>query len=82
MEQQKDSWLWPVMESMPKTPALKKAAEQTVVDVADGKYTVIVKDAGGIEVLRHGEPWRDETGNNLIYWLAVELAALKEKENP
>lgn len=42
------------------------------IDVADGKYTVI-NDNGRLSALRHGEPWQDLTGNNLVYWLAVEL---------
>jgi len=46
------------------------------VTVADGKYTVQIgvgAHAGHLNALRHGEPWQDLTGNNLVYWLAVEL---------
>jgi hypothetical protein len=46
----------------------------TKVSVADGKYTVVIGDGTGtLKALRHGEPWQDLVGNNLVYWLAVEL---------
>jgi hypothetical protein len=56
---------------------------------ADGKYTVI-NDNGNLTALRHGEPWtRDFTGDNLVYWMLVEverlkaaLAALAAKDEP
>lgn len=47
------------------------------ISVADGKYTVVI-DGGKLSALRHGEPWRDLSGDNLIYWLAVELKAARE----
>ena len=44
------------------------------VSVNDGKYTVVLED-GNLHALRYGEPWgRDLAGDNLVYWLAVELA--------
>ena len=44
---------------------------------ADGKYTLI-NDNGKLTALRHGEPWgRDLTGDNLIYWMLVEVERLK-----
>lgn len=46
------------------------------VTVADGKYTVVI-DGGKLTALRYGEPWRDLCGDNLIYWLAVELQAAR-----
>ena len=46
------------------------------VSVADGKYTV-VHDSAGLRILRFGEPWRDVTGDNVIYSLAAELEALR-----
>lgn len=49
------------------------------VSVADGKYTVI-NDNGHLTALRNGEPWdRDLTGDNLVYWLTVELAQARER---
>lgn len=46
------------------------------ITIADGKYTVQY-DNGRLTALRYGEPWRDLTGDNLIYWLMVELMAAK-----
>lgn len=49
------------------------------VTVADGKYTVI-NDNGKLTALRHGEPWnRDLTGDNLVYWMLVEILKLKQE---
>lgn len=45
----------------------------TEVSVNDGKYTVVLGDVGELSALRYGEPWRDLTGDNLIYFLALEL---------
>lgn len=47
-------------------------------DFADGKYTVI-NDRGTLTALRYGEPWRPITGDNLIYWMLVEVATLKQQ---
>ena len=46
------------------------------VSVADGKHTVVI-DGGKLSALRYGEPWRDLAGDNLVYWLAVELKAAR-----
>lgn len=43
------------------------------VTVADGKYTVVIGADGSLSALRHGEPWRDLTGDKLVYCLAAEL---------
>jgi len=48
------------------------------ISVADGKYTVVI-DGGKLAALRHGEPWKDLCGDNLVYWLAVELKAARER---
>jgi len=46
-------------------------------DFNDGKYTII-NDNGQLTALRNGEPWgRDLTGDNLIYWMLVEVIRLK-----
>jgi len=50
------------------------------VSVADGKYTVKQDESGRIKALRYGEEWRDCCGDNLIYWLAVELDELRKKD--
>lgn len=48
------------------------------VDVCDGKYTVVI-DGGKLTALRYGEPWQDLCGNNLVYWLAVELKLARDE---
>lgn len=47
------------------------------IDLYDGKYTVIFDD-GKLSALRYGEPWRDITGDNLIYWMFVEIEELRQ----
>lgn len=45
----------------------------------NGKYTVVSEDGTGKQyALRHGEPWRDLTGDNLIYWMMVEIRVLHD----
>lgn len=50
------------------------------VSVADGKYRVLIDDDenGRMTAKRHGEEWRDVTGDNLIFNLAWELNELRE----
>lgn len=43
-----------------------------------GKYTV-VNNLGAIKVLRHGEEWRDCTGDKLIGAMFNEIQELKEQ---
>lgn len=43
------------------------------VSVNNDKYRVRMEEGGGLHALRHGEEWRNCVGDNLIYWLAVEL---------
>jgi hypothetical protein len=47
------------------------------IDLMDGKYTYIRWDNGSSEVLRHGEKWRDVTGDNLIYAMACMIEDLQ-----
>lgn len=47
------------------------------VDVDNGKYTVVSDPY--LRALRHGQPWRDLTGDNLVYFLAAELQAARDK---
>lgn len=49
-------------------------------DFADGKYTVI-SDNGKLTALRHGEPWLDLVGNNLVYWMLVKVDELTNTLN-
>ena len=49
------------------------------VDVDGGKYTVVIPNTGSVTALRHGEPWRDCCGDNLIFHLAWELHEARER---
>lgn len=51
----------------------------TRVKVYNGKYEVVISDTGKMIALRYGEEWQDITGNNLVYWLAVELNEAREE---
>ena len=48
------------------------------VSILNGKYTVVQRFNGSLEVLRHNMYWRDETGDNLILGLAQEVETLRE----
>lgn len=48
----------------------------TRIELAEGKYTYI-NDNGNQRALRYGEEWRDLTGDNLIYYMGVEIQQLK-----
>lgn len=50
----------------------------TRLELADGKYTLVREPTGNMHALRYGEPWRDLVGDNLIYWMAVEIERLQE----
>lgn len=50
------------------------------IDVNNGKYTVVFDDeTGKLTALRYGEPWRGIQGDNLVYWLAMELQEAREE---
>jgi hypothetical protein len=48
------------------------------IDVADGKYTVVI-NGGGLHALRYGEPWQDLIGNKFVYCLATELQGARDE---
>lgn len=52
----------------------------TRIDLDGGKYTVI-NDNGKLSALRHGQPWQDLSGNNLVYWMMVEIEQLRARLN-
>lgn len=58
---------------------MKEKPNMLSVAVGDGKYTVIQDATGKTYALRHGEPWRDCVGDNLVLALAYEVDALREK---
>lgn len=48
-------------------------------DFNEGKHTII-NDNGKLTALRYGQPWeRDLTGDNLIYWMLIEVDKLKQQ---
>lgn len=50
------------------------------MDFEDGKFTVIY-DEGHFKALRYGQPWRDLTGDNLVYAMLVKAIQLKEERD-
>ena len=48
------------------------------VPLDNGKYCITMKD-NKITETRHGEPWRDLTGDNLMYYLLLRNAELECK---
>jgi len=49
------------------------------LEVADGKYKIVIDDNYNIIAYRHGEYWQHLTGDNLIYNLAYELSEARKK---
>lgn len=48
------------------------------VRVDSGKYTFVRTAGGGIEILRHGEPWHEQTGaSNALASIMAELDAAR-----
>jgi hypothetical protein len=45
--------------------------------LADGKYEVVF-DEGKLYATRYGESWRDLCGDNLIYWMLVDVVKYRE----
>ena len=48
------------------------------LSLEDGKY-VLTFDAGKLTATRHGEPWRDLSGDKLVYLLFEHARAGREK---
>lgn len=59
-----------------------RSAVEEVVSLEEGKYRLIRYKNGALSALRHGEPWRDLTGDKLVGALLDRLldaeAHLKE----
>ena len=49
-----------------------------VIKLDGGKY-VVTHENGKITATRQGEPWRDLTGDNLFYFMMMELVDREEK---
>ena len=54
-------------------------SDMVKVSICDGKYTIIQDASGRTSVLRHGEEWRDSTGDNVILGAAYEIQKLQER---
>ena len=46
--------------------------------LADGKYTV-THQSGFINAQRYGEPWRDMTGDNLMFYMVMRILDLEQR---
>lgn len=51
------------------------------IRLESGKYTVRQTQAG-LAALRYDEPWRDLTGDKLVYAMAMEISLLRERLSP
>jgi len=49
------------------------------INLDNGKYIVIIHDNYTMEALRYGEPWRNLTGDNLIYYMFQRIIDLEER---
>ena len=49
-----------------------------VIELDGGKY-VVTHENGKITATRHGEPWRDLTGDNLFYFMMMKLVDREEE---
>lgn len=47
------------------------------LDLDDGKYRVLYDGDGGLRALRYGEPWRELTGDNLVFSLVYRVVELE-----
>ena len=48
----------------------------STITLSEGKYVVREKPNGSLEALRHGEPWRDLTGDGLVFSMFHRLLEL------
>ena len=46
--------------------------------LADGKYTVTHQN-GVLTAQRYGYPWRDMTGDNLMFYMVMRILELEER---
>ncbi|BAS11817.1 hypothetical protein AHiyo8_01200 [Arthrobacter sp. Hiyo8] len=57
----------------------KPTNDSNTVVIENGKYAVTGIETGRLEALRHGEPWRELTGDKLVLGLAQEIQELREQ---
>ena len=49
----------------------------TKIVLEDGKYTVLHENGTNLRALRHGEPWRELTGDGLVLAMAQRIEELE-----
>lgn len=54
-------------------------ADRLRVSTGDGKYEVVQEASGALYANRHGERWRDLTGDNLVGSLAHDLEEARDR---
>lgn len=60
-------------------------SKTTTINLGDGKYTIQHEDGANLRALRHGEPWRELTGDGMVLALVQrieELEANTEQSKP
>lgn len=57
----------------------RELTAELVVTFADGKYSYHFYKDGSSQLLRHGEPWRDTTGDKALLAIIQEYDELREK---
>jgi len=54
----------------------------TTINLSNGKYTIQHEHGANLRALRHGEPWRELTGDGLILAMAQRIEELEVKLDP
>lgn len=52
-----------------------------IIELDNGKYTLYKTDLGTMTAHRYGEPWRELTGDNLVYILFDRIKDLEDELN-
>lgn len=52
---------------------------KTQINLCDGKYTVIHSNGTDFHALRHGDRWRELTGDGFVLALVQEIESLQEE---
>ncbi len=50
------------------------------ITLLDGKYTFVINEKYQVEILRHGDPWREfEVGDNAVFILVAHAIELEKR---
>ena len=52
-----------------------------IIELDNGKYTIYKTDSGAMTAHRYGEPWRELTGDNLVFSLFNRVRDLEDELN-